>query len=89
MEETNGVDEAQLRKRLFELDTAMDAVRNDPGSSEQLGALAAERDAVKLRLQALDPADTHLGYQRNEEQFSKVESDGTFIASPGESGGVA
>jgi len=65
----------------------MDAVRNDPGSSEQLGALAAERDAVKLRLQALDGADADLGYQRDEEQFSKVQSDGTFIVSPGESGG--
>ncbi len=81
-------DEAALRQRLFELDSAMDAARKDPDSAWQLGALAEERDAIKLRLQALDPPDADLGYQRRDDGFSKVQSDGTFIASPGETGGL-
>lgn len=79
-------EEAQLRKRLFELETAMDAVRNDPDVAAELGVLAAERDTVMARIRDLDPADAELGYQRNEEPFSKVQHDGRFIPSPSESG---
>ncbi|MBT8166714.1 MAG: hypothetical protein HKO63_02640 [Acidimicrobiia bacterium] len=91
MEETDapgtGVDEeTQLRKRLFELDTAMDAIRTDPDAASELGVLAAERDAVMVRIRDLDPADAELGYQRNEEPFSKVQHDGRFIPSPSETG---
>ena len=57
-------EEAQLRKRLFELETAMARIRD------------------------LDPADAELGYQRNEEPFSKVQHEGRFIPSPSESGGA-
>lgn len=80
-------DEAQLRKKLFELDSAMDAVRRDPDLASQLVVLAAEREAIKARLQALDPPDAELGYQRQDEGFSKVEHDGRFIASPSDPAG--
>lgn len=86
--ESSDVDEeTRLRKRLFELDSAMDALRRDPGSASQLGILAEERDAIRVRLQAFDPPDAKLGYQRNDEPFSKVDHDGRFIASPSETGG--
>ena len=81
-----GDEEAQLRKRLFELETAMDTVRNDPDLPAELGVLAAERDTVMARIRDLDPADAELGYQRNEEPFSKVQHDGRFISSPSDSG---
>jgi hypothetical protein len=80
-------EEMQLRKRLFELDSAMDALRRDPGAASQIGILAEERDAIRVRLQAFDPPDAELGYQRNDEPFSKVDHDGRFIASPSETGG--
>jgi len=80
-------EETQLRKRLFELDSAMDSLRRDPGSASQLGILAEERDAIRVRLQAFDPPDAELGYQRNDEPFSKVEHDGRFIPSPSDPAG--
>ena len=89
MSDPDADNEEQLRKRLFALDSAMDAARDDPDQASQLAALAEERDEIKARLQALDPSDADLGYQRSGQQFSKVQTDGPVIVSPGESGGVA
>lgn len=62
-------DETQLRKKLFQVDSAMDALRRDPASASQRVGLAGEREAIEARLQELDPPDAELGYQRQDEVF--------------------
>ncbi len=80
--------EAELRRQLFELDSAMDSARHDPDAAPSLGELAEQREQVKARIQALQPEDADLGYQRGDKKFSKAETEETFIPSIMDGGGT-
>ena len=82
-----GDTEAQLRVRLFEVESAMDEARRDPDESGLLGRLAEQRDEIKERLSELLPPDAALGYQGGNRPFSKADHDGEFIPQIGESAG--
>jgi hypothetical protein len=60
-------DEAELRKRLFELESAMDTIRSDTESVSEPAALAEERDRIWACLEALLPPG-ELGHQDRQQR---------------------
>ena len=87
----HSTDPPALRQELFELDSAMDLLREKSDSTGQLAILAAERDVLVDRLQELVPEGADVGYQRNaDEPFVKVDNDKPYIPiMPGDASGTA
>ena len=56
-----------MRKKLYELDSAIDAARQESDAVPKLAALAVQRQEVQDQLDILLPVGD-LGYQRNEDR---------------------
>ena len=59
--------EITLRKKLYELDSAIDAARQEKDSIPKLASLAAERQEVQDQLDILLPPGD-MGYQHSEDR---------------------
>lgn len=75
MEAPDSLTEVELRKKLYELDSALDAARQEADSVSKLASLAAERQAVQVQLDLLLPPG-EMGYQRNDDdRLDKIDID--------------
>lgn len=80
--------EVTLRTRLYELDSAIDAARQEKDSVPKLASLAAQRQEVHDQLDILLPPGD-MGYQHNEDRRrDKMDIDQVPIPVVGDSGGA-
>jgi hypothetical protein len=83
MDKPDSATEADLRKRLYELDSALDTARLEDDSVPKLAALAAARQEVLDQLDLLlRPGD--MGYQANpDKRLDKIDTDPIPILTDG------
>ena len=66
--------EVALRRKLYEVDSASDAARQESDAIPRLAALASERQKIQDQLDILLPPND-MGYQGNQERFKKQDNE--------------